>query len=129
MKGEIKNMVLLGISVVLIGVGASLGKYTDSGNYLSSAIMIIGLYGLALFISDNAETKLNMLNTYRIIAVFMFCISAIISVYLVSQSYVSASIWGGFGENFGDNVDALADAIIKVLDYLSQNQNKGLILR
>ncbi len=51
-----------------------------------------------------------------ILGYFFFCKS------LASSAYATYGVWGGFGQNFGENISLLSDAVIKIIDYLRSTQ-------
>ena len=113
-----RSLLLLGIACIFLG----LTELSD-GNY-STMFFILGAYTLYKAILELTEHKIgfNFPNIYKVIIAVLI----VIAVSIFSGAWVQSSIWGGFGANFGDNINALADAIIKVLEYLREiNVIKG----
>ena len=88
-------------------------------HYISEAFILLGIYAGYRGIVELTTTcqGFQMPNAWKIIVSFM-CLVTLINV---ANVYVMAGFWTNFGVSFADNVTAIVDGIIKLIEYFKPN--------
>jgi len=111
------NKLLIGISCILVGVGYLLKLFDIP---YCDVVILMGFY--FFYKSVTELSTIRHPNLYKVVIVIVVMVFVTISVSMVSNAYVSANFWAGFGKNFGENINVLVDAIIKIIDYIKVNK-------
>ena len=115
--------IIFGVSITLMGLGFTF-RSTDYG-LLSSCFLVLGLYAMyrgILELTSNPQ-GFSMPNAYKILIAIM----VLITINHVANSYVTASFWNNFALNFDDNINAIVDNIIKLIEYFKAPSTGGII--
>lgn len=118
-----KIQILFGVSIALMGLGFAF-RNSDYG-LLSSSFIILGLYALyrgILELTSNPQ-GFSMPNAYKV----LIAILVLLTINHVANSYVTASFWNNFALNFDDNINAIVDNIIKLIEYFKSSPTGGTI--
>ena len=115
--------IIFGVSITLMGLGSAL-RSTDYG-LLSSCFIILGLYAMyrgILELTSNPQ-GFSMPNAYKVLIAVM----VLLTINHIANSYVTASFWNNFALNFDDNINAIVDNIIRLIEYFKAPPTGGVI--
>jgi len=114
-----KHMLLLwGFGLLLFGL--KLGQIgNDHASLVGYVFEIIGIYFLYRYGLEFTTQKegFNFPNAWKLVAIFMVGIFAIICVYTVSTAWVGTKMW----ENGSGLIDSLIDGILEILTWLEEH--------
>ena len=88
-------------------------------HYISEAFILLGIYAGYRGIVELTTTGqgIQMPNAYKVLISAM----CLVTLVYVANVYVTVGFWTNFAINFADNVTAIVDGIIKLVDYFKGN--------
>jgi len=115
--------IIFGVSITLMGLGLAL-RNSDYG-LLSPSFIILGLYAMYRGILEltSHPQGFSMPNAYKVLIAVM----VLLTVNQIANSYVTASFWNNFALNFDDNINAIVDNIIRLIEYFKNVPIGGTI--
>lgn len=105
----------VGIMCFIIGL---VGKITRH-YFVGGGFIFLGIYAVYRGIVELTTTGqgVQMSNAYKVLISAM----CLVTLVYVANVYVMAGFWTNFAINFADNVIAIVDGIIKLVEYFKGN--------